>query len=152
VPDFSINRLKGELNMFKFLSKSSYDELMKLYSEALKASYIWQEKYQILEKEINDKLSKLQEELNQKEQELENLKDLLRETDENSVTLKVSNDLTKVVPIVRYNPSTVEKFIELGYLSDDQERNTFAAQLALLTIVQEAVSQILENFTDEVKS
>lgn len=138
--------------MFKFLLKSSYDELMKLYSEALKASYTWQEQYQILEKETKAALSEARKAFEEKEQELENLKDLLRETDENSVTLKVSNDLTKVVPIVRYNPSTVEKFIELGYLSDDQERNTFAAQLALLTIVQEAVSQILENFTDEVKS
>jgi len=94
--------------------------------------------------------TRLEEELKVAKDQVSQLQKAYASADENSVTLRVSDDLTKVVPIVRFKPSTFDKFAELGYLKDEQEGNTFAAQLALLTVVQEALGQILESFTEEV--
>lgn len=94
--------------------------------------------------------TRLEEELKAAKDQVSQLQKAYSSADENSVTLRVSDDLTKVVPIVRFKPSTFDKFAELGYLKDEQEGNTFAAQLALLTVVQEALGQILESFTEEV--
>lgn len=99
---------------------------------------------------IRAESSRLEEELNTAKDQVNQLQKSYSSTDENSVTLRISDDLTKVVPIVRFKPSTFDKFAELGYLKDEQEGNTFAAQLALLTVVQEALGQILESFSEEV--
>lgn len=111
------------------------------------------QEFEVLGSIINNhkaECSRLEEELKAAKDQVSQLQKAYASADENSVTLRVSDDLTKVVPIVRFKPSTFDKFAELGYLKDEQEGNTFAAQLALLTVVQEALGQILESFTEEV--
>lgn len=73
------------------------------------------------------------------------------ESSTNEVVTKISTDLTQVTPIVRYNPEIVEKLIELGYVNDATAQDKFAIQLALITVAQEALTQLVESFSEELE-
>lgn len=74
--------------------------------------------------------------------------------DENSVTLRVSDDLTRVIPSVRVKREVFEKMVELGYLDDTvtSESKPFAMQLALMHVCSEALEQIMESFAASIES
>jgi translation initiation factor 2B subunit (eIF-2B alpha/beta/delta family) len=65
------------------------------------------------------------------------------------VKMLLDDTLTKATPVVKYNPAIVEKLIELGYINDAMSEDKFAIQIALLTISNEAISQIIESFEQE---
>lgn len=119
-----------------------------------------------LKKEIDDKDKRLRDLINQykeldyQKRELEQLyKDLQDEFEnfnsktENSVTFEISDDLTTTKPIVRYKESALEKLLELGYIREtgNEKHDAFAIQLALMDITREAISQLLESFSEAPK-
>lgn len=82
--------------------------------------------------------------------EIEELKKLSVISDKNSVTLEISDDILSVKPVIKYSPDVFEKLFELGYL-DDSKNNPQAIQLALLMVANEALSQILEAFSENIE-
>lgn len=74
-------------------------------------------------------------------------------SDQNSVTLQVNDDLTSVTPYVRVKEEVFEKMVELHYLNDavNPETKSMAMQLALLTIANESLDQIIEAFTSPIE-
>jgi len=139
--------------MIKIITSRSYQHLIDMYDSAVSTNvelYQKADEQTVRYKQLSEENENLKKERDSLKEQVEQLQKTFASSNENSVTLQISDDLTKVSPIVRFKPSTFDKFAELGYLKDEQEGNTFAAQLALLTVVQEALTQILDSFTDEV--
>jgi len=84
-------------------------------------------------------------------EQYDSLLNKLNDSDENSVKFVISKDLTQVTPVVRVNTESHEKMIEMGYIKDGDENHKFATQLALITIVDEAVDQIIESFSAPIE-
>ena len=76
---------------------------------------------------------------------------LQEDADKNSVEIRIDDTITTGTPIVRYKQTVIDKLVEEGYL---REGNTdqFAIQLALITISQEILTQLVESFTEAVAS
>lgn len=94
-------------------------------------------------KELSDENERLVGENERLVEEVEKLKSA--EADTNSVTLSISDDLTSIIPLVRYKPDLQEKLIQAHYLSDGNV-TSHAIQLALMLISHEGLEQILEQF------
>jgi len=128
----------------------------------------------VTQKKYNEVLSKLQDaeskiesqevDLAYKENELveshETIRDLEKQLEKSTivesqyggtVTIAVSKDLETVNPIVKYNPDSFEKMVELHYLDDTQQNNKFAMQLAYMSIAKDALTQIVEAFEAPVE-
>lgn len=73
------------------------------------------------------------------------------DTDKNSVEIRIDDNITTGTPIVRYKQTVVDKLVEEGYLRDGNT-DQFAIQLALLTISQEILTQLVESFAEPVSS
>ena len=71
---------------------------------------------------------------------------------ENSVTLRITDDLTQVVPTIKVKPDVFEKMVELGYLDDsvNSETKSVSMQAALLVIANEAMEQIIESMSNSI--
>lgn len=107
----------------------------------------------------HNNVAQLEEEnkdLKQKNQELQEALDYKEEiySSENSVTLKITDDLTQVVPTIKVKPDVFEKMVELGYLDDsvNSETKSVSMQAALLVIANEAMEQIIESMSNSVDS
>lgn len=123
------------------------------------------EKEQEARKEVEEKseeLEKTQAILRTTEQYLDecyrNIADLKRQievlegdNDKNSVEIRIDDSITTGTPIVRYKQAVVDKLVEEGYLRDGNT-DQFAIQLALLTISQEILTQLVESFAEPVSS
>ena len=92
--------------------------------------------------------------LEQKVEELQAALDYKEEiySSENSVTLKITDDLTQVVPTIKVKPEVFEKMVELGYLDDsvNSETKSVSMQAALLVIANEAMEQIIESMSNNI--
>nr|MDA3807835.1 hypothetical protein [Thiomicrorhabdus sp.] len=67
---------------------------------------------------------------------------------ETSVKIILDDTLEKATPIIKYNANITDKLIESGYLSHN-DADKFAVQIALLTITEEVVGQLVSSFTAE---
>jgi len=96
-------------------------------------------------KELEQKIEELQAALDHKEEVY---------SSENSVTLKITDDLTQVVPTIKVKPEVFEKMVELGYLDDsvNSETKSVSMQAALLVIANEAMEQIIESMSNNIDS
>ena len=94
------------------------------------------------------------EALEAKNKELQEALDYKEEiySSENSVTLKITDDLTQVVPTIKVKPDVFEKMVELGYLDDsvNSETKSVSMQAALLVIANEAMEQIIESMSNSI--
>ncbi len=104
------------------------------------------------EKEKSLEVANLKKVLEEKENKIKELEDKLADTnsDTNSVLIKISDDLTSIVPIVRYNPEILEKLLEMGYIREtgDAKHDGFAIQIALIDIAKDGLIQIIDAFSE----
>lgn len=140
--------------MFKVMKKKDLDLMSEKIHDIGK-------KLAACQKELNDAYGKIQknEELNESltrtisklEGHIEKIEQAQLLSDTNSVELSIENDLTKVTPTVKFRTDVYEKMVELGYLSDKDDGNDMAIQIALMTISFEALQQIIESFSAPVE-
>lgn len=140
--------------MFKVMKKKDLDLMSEKIHDIGKKLAACQE-------ELDDAYGKIQknEELNESltrtisklEGHIEKIEQAQLLSDTNSVELSIENDLTKVTPTVKFRTDVYEKMVELGYLSDKDDGNDMAIQIALMTISFEALQQIIESFSAPVE-
>lgn len=125
--------------MFKILSKKEYARLLEMEAKVHHYVRVCSVK--------DDNLQAMADEIVVLRRELEKTQKIVAPVDtENSVTLKISNDMEQVTPIVRYRNDAFERLFQEGMVDDTQADNPFATQLALLTVASEALNQLLESF------
>lgn len=114
-----------------------YDELCVKYDDLVNTQYA------------------LMDSLSDKDTEIAQLKEQLEvgvtTSDTNFVKMTISDDLEKVTPTIKVKSTMFELLVQEGYLSDTQEGNSFAMQLAMISIAHEALTQLLESFTEAVE-
>ena len=139
-----IRELQNEIdNLQKILDEANHDivESKKAREkEEEKSEYYFNES-----KVLEQKVEELQAALEHKEEVY---------SSENSVTLRITDDLTQVVPTIKVKPDVFEKMVELGYLDDsvNSETKSVSMQAALLVIANEAMEQIIESMSNSVDS
>ena len=79
-------------------------------------------------------------------QDARKLQTMFEQAENNEVTLRVSDSIESVTPIIRYKTNVFENLVKEGYLQDSQLGNPMAIQLALLTIASDALGQILDSY------
>lgn len=97
------------------------------------------------------KLADAKSEIDRLQEEVERLNGLLTNSEHNEVTLRMSDDLLTMTPIVRWKPHLGEKLYEIGYLRDTDGESPMAIQLALMSVGYEALTQLVESFEQPVK-
>ncbi len=85
---------------------------------------------------------------------MDEIRERLRELEspygkEDTVTLTISDDFSRVTPVVRFNTETREKMVVDGLITEKADH--YSAQLALISICSEALSQMIAQFTEEVE-
>lgn len=70
----------------------------------------------------------------------------LERSDETSVVLKISDDLSSVAPHTKVNPKIVNKLIEEGFLPASKSSDSFAINLAVMVVAADAVESIVSSF------
>src|SRR5690554_3941000 len=147
-----------ENSMFKLMKKSDLKHLQEKISDIgikltrcqkeLDAAYEEIKNSDTVNEELRDTIRKLEDSIMvmQKAQEEEAVV-----SDTNSVELAIANDLTTVTPTIKFRRDVFEKMVELGYLSDKDEGNAMAIQVALMTVSFEALQQIIEAFSEPVE-
>jgi len=150
-----LSKVKGEDIMF--VKKKTYEsdinqlnyEIENLRGDLAKANGKASSLERSLEQEKNNNKA-----LEQKVEELQAALDYKEEiySSENSVTLKITDDLTQVVPTIKVKPEVFEKMVELGYLDDsvNSETKSVSMQAALLVIANEAMEQIIESMSNNI--
>lgn len=125
------------------VTKRKYDEM---------AEKLAHKEYML--EDMQDKAVKMEGSLVARDEEIMSLKETIDKYEEeydaeNSVLLRVGDDLTQVVPFVRVKPQVFDKMVELGYLDDtvNSENKGFMMQTALLVVVSEALEQIVDSMT-----
>lgn len=143
--------------MFKLMKKSDLKHLQEKISDIgikltrcqkeLDAAYEEIKNSDTVNEELRDTIRKLEDSIAvmQKAQEEAVV------SDTNSVELAIANDLTTVTPTIKFRRDVFEKMVELGYLSDKDEGNAMAIQIALMTVSFEALQQIIEAFSEPVE-
>lgn len=85
-------------------------------------------------------------------EELEALKSkMVLSENSNSVLVEISDDMSTIKPIVRYNEQAGEAMFKAGLLNDVQIENPFAIQLALITVTHDGLLQIIESFEEKIE-
>lgn len=140
--------------MFKLMKKSDLDSLnqkmdcirnkLSESQQELHSSYLQVEETEKHNEELKEQVRKLEEQIEESARA-----QLI--ADSNIVELQIANDLTSVVPVVRFRQDVFEKMVELGYLSDKDSGNDMAIQVALMTISHEALQQIIDSFSEPVE-
>lgn len=128
--------------MFKIVKTKDYKALL----EKVEALNVLHDNAVISVEKIKQGYDKVVEERDELKARLDKI-----EADTTEVTMKFSDDAAQVTPVVKYNPDVVEKLIELGYLNDATAKDKFAVQITMMTIAADAIDQILESFTEDVK-
>jgi hypothetical protein len=72
--------------------------------------------------------------------------------DSNYVKILFSNDLQQISPFIGFRADCFESLFQEGMLKDGQENNSHAIQLALLSLANDGLSQLLEAFEADVVS
>ena len=121
---------KERKNMIKILKKATYNDLMKVSEESKKQEETINSLSTQLE-ELSDKLNKI-EEANQKE---------------NSVTISFDDTLEKASPILKYKSDIADKLIELKLL-DINATDKYSIELAMMSMAEEVLNQILDSFAE----
>jgi hypothetical protein len=98
----------------------------------------------------NDELAKSLDEVNNKLESLtKELNDIQTANQrENSVTISFDDTLTKASPILRYKPDIVDKMIELKMINEQDATQKHSVELALMTMGEEVLKQILDSFAE----
>lgn len=141
-----------------FVLKSTHDEALREVSEAEKKVRQLSNELHRYEEMYTDSLEEFAKAEASYQDTIYTLREQLQKheetfSDQNSVTLQVNDDLTSVTPYVRVKEEVFEKMVELHYLNDavNPETKAMAMQLALLTIANESLDQIIESFTSPVE-
>lgn len=114
--------------------------------------------------DANRKISKLEEEntslvsqlrileetLDQAEQSVKQLSNPI--SDENTVTLTISEDLETITPTVKHQKNLAEKLMQEGRISESSRSDDFSVQLALMMIAEEALGQLIDSFSPNMDS
>ena len=83
--------------------------------------------------------------------ECNRLNKLLAESNgKNSVTIIISDDLSTITPIIRHRADVFETIFQNGYLNDSQNSKE-ATELAMLTIANDGLTQLLSEFVEPFK-
>lgn len=101
-------------------------------------------------KRLIEELTKENDSLKQKNSEYES--GLAGHADRTQTTLYISEDLTTVTPVTKVNPNDINKMIERGYLPWNKRGDSFAVNLAALTIAQEALEQMVFSFEEALRA
>lgn len=143
--------------MFKFMKKSDLDHLQGQIEEIgsklsacqneLDSAYAEIEKTEKVNEDLRETIESMESSL----EEMQHIQDESIHADSNVVELEIANDLTTVTPTVRFRRDVFEKMVELGYLSDKDQNNDMAIQVALMTITHEALQQIIDSFSEPVE-
>jgi hypothetical protein len=102
--------------------------------------------------EDNLTLSKNLEEVNEKLDELYKTLEAIQQANEreNSVTITFDDTLQKATPILKYKPDITDKMVEMNIITS-ANTDKYSVELALLTMTEEVVSQILDSFGETFK-
>lgn len=139
--------------MFKIISNSRYNELLgQIETLKFELQRSIENRQTVLEElhDANIKNLGLVSSLNAMSEENETLKKKFSVSEDNTVTLKISPDMEVITPIISYRADAFESLFQSGMLSDAQAGNEFAIQLALMTVAQDGLSQILSSFEEEI--
>lgn len=131
--------------MFKLVSRKRFDEL-------LMSEFVAEDRGRYIE-ELLSSVADLEDKIAQANDELLQLKtkyEKYENSTENSVTLKISQDMETITPIITHRDDAFESLFQIGMLSDAQSGNQFAIQLALMTVASEGLTQILDSFEEEI--
>lgn len=133
--------------MFRFISSKRYKEL-----EALSAKLGEMEaRYDALTNEV----TAFENLMAAKEKEIQRLVEIEKASlseESNYVKLVFSNDLQKITPFIGFRPDCFESLFQEGFLKDGQEDNPHAIQLALMSMANDGLAQILEAFEEAPES
>lgn len=130
-----------------FVSKKKYDELASTLAQK-------DEQYESLRQgclDLTDEIKRLSDENTELDNRVESLMSPEVQTGGAETKFEISANLLTVTPVVKYDPVIFEKLVELGYLNDTHQDNKFAIQLAVLTVTHEALTQIIDSFSENLK-
>lgn len=125
-----------------FVSKKKHNEVVE-YANRLEAALA----------ELTEEVDVLTSRADVKEAEAEEVKQALESITNSGkavVSLHIADDVLTVTPVVSYPETIVEKLIEAGYLNDATSSDKFAVQVSLMAAAHDALSQIMEGFTEEI--
>jgi hypothetical protein len=137
--------------MFRFISTKRYKELLELEQKigeleaSLDATRGELASCSMLTESLIQTIDELRKE---KEAETQNLVF----EDSNYVKILFSNDLQQISPFIGFRADCFESLFQEGMLKDGQENNSHAIQLALLSLANDGLSQLLEAFEADVVS
>jgi predicted nuclease with TOPRIM domain len=116
--------------MLKILKKETYNKLI----------------------EENENLVKQLEEVSEKLNEIDKTLTSIQEANEreNSVTITFDDSLQKATPVLKYKPNITDKMVEMNIITS-ANTDKYSVELALLTMTEEVVSQILDSFGETFK-
>lgn len=100
--------------------------------------------------ELLNRITELENLVAEKTEEAARFEELSLKSDVNEVILQIEDDLTTIIPIIRWKDGTPEKLIEAGYITD-VSNSRVATQVALMMIGGEALEEIIESFTQPIK-
>lgn len=123
--------------MFKVIKKDTYEKLLNLVNNTVPALEL---QVEVAEQEC----SRAADEIRELKKQIETLSS---KSDDNYVKIQFSNDLFKVIPIIGYREDVFEALFQEGLLNDG-DNNPHAIQLALLTMVSDALQQLLQAFEE----
>lgn len=143
---------------YRLVKKSDLEKLDKIIEDMHKSNRevcIHTLKEQDEFKKYIDEKEKLIEsltvELSESKKKLDQLNAIIqKEKTQNSVTLTIADDLTTITPLVRSKSNAFETLFQNGYITDAQN-NQHSIELGLMLIANEALSQLLEQFEEQVR-
>lgn len=140
--------------MFKIIKSSTYETLLAdkaSSAEALRRTESVMLEQSEVTRNLETKADALTQELQSVLDAFNEFKKKTTESETNYVRIDISNDLKTVTPVIGVRPDCFECLFQEGLVDDTQEGNQFAVQLALLSVAEEALSQIIESFEPAVE-
>lgn len=127
---------------------SSYKEkILNFEEEICRLSYIVKEQRDLISLQ-KTKIDEKSAELDALKIEHQKLLDLSTKSEkENSVTIILNDDFTKITPLFRWKSDCPEKLFQAGYIQDKDIDNPIAIQLSMATVAFEGLETLLDNFS-----
>jgi len=102
------------------------------------------EGYLALDKEVGTRIAELAATVKHQDEIIQG------QRTKNQVSFQINDLLTEVTPTVKWREEVVDSLVQSGFLNIRDENNKYAIQLALMTVTYDALSSIIDQFSQEV--